>query len=154
MYCICIFSNKLDSNQETMFYYILIIFVELCMGRRFVTYWNSPNFLLDQQTVAKKWFFRTVFLIFKIKNWFHQILLFLGVGILCNCMGMFPVKEGVIQVLARLTLSTHKVRYLLRTPWWAKPIGKTCKKLVRWIHFNGKMNGTTFHRMHLAKSKF
>ncbi len=130
MYCICIFSNKLDSNQETLFYYILIIFVEICIGRRFVTYWNSPNFLLDQLIVAKKWVYRTVFLIFKNKKTdFIKFCYFLGVGMPCRYMGMFLVKEGVIQVLAWLTLSTHKVRYLLRTPWWRKPIRKTWQKV-------------------------
>jgi hypothetical protein len=38
----------------------------------------------------------------------------------CTCAGIFPRKEGRIQVLIGLALSSQTVGSLLRIPWLAK----------------------------------
>ncbi len=53
---------------------------------------------------------------------------FLGVGMDSGCAGAFPGKEGGIQVLAGLSLSSKRVVSLLRTPGWQSWPEKIAKK--------------------------
>ncbi len=61
-----------------------------------------------------------------------------------ECVGMFPVKEGWIQVLAGLAPSGKTVEPLLITPGWQSWLEKIGQMPVRQIFFNGKIHSTTF----------
>jgi hypothetical protein len=54
-------------------------------------------------------------------NFFYKFAsIFLGMGMPHGCAGMFPRKEGGIQVLAVLTPLSQIVRSLLRMLWLAE----------------------------------
>ncbi len=74
-------------------------------------------------------------------------------GYTTSYVGMYPKKQSGILVLAGLAPCGQTVGSFLRTPWqqsWQEKFGK---KWAGWIHFNRIIHSTTFHRMHLAKSK-
>jgi hypothetical protein len=97
---------------------------------------KNAEFHIRQKRCCSKWVLPNTFCnFFEIKKWFCwnlRILMLANapfrVGMQHCRAGMFPTKEGGIQVLAGLAPSTQTVRPLLRTSWLAKP---TRKKLAK-----------------------
>jgi hypothetical protein len=102
-----------------------LIYIE---NTKFVGLMKTSNFMFDELTVVKSKLVNLCLFLVIIKKQFHQILQFVnpckhifGLGIQCDCLHIFPRKEGGIQVLACLAPSNLTVASLFRISWAAKP---------------------------------
>jgi hypothetical protein len=66
------------------------------------------------------------------------------VVMLSGCMDGLSFRENGIQELVGLTPSSQTVWSLFTIPWLAKPVGKNQQKVIRQIHFNGKIHPNNF----------
>ncbi len=131
------------------------------IGGRFVDFLTSPNFTFDKLTLVNSEFVKLFLWFFfyekVISSNFAKLLYlriyFWGRGMPHGCVGMFPGKEGGIQVLAGLAPSYKTVGSLLWTPHLASPTVKIWRKRKLMNTLQWKNTKMKIHWLHSAKSK-